>query len=276
MKIRKILLGVLLGGLAIFGLVALGIAGVILYDSLFPVQTAADFTNVTYPGPDGITLRAYLAKPQGDGPFPAVLLVHEFFGINQDITQKADLLAKQGYLVLAVDAYRGNTSPLIPRAVWLVLTTPQEQIRADIDAGFQYLAASPQVNAARIGAVGFCFGGTQVMHLGTRNPDLAATAIYYGNGPITDPQALGVMGQSGPVLGIYGEQDAAIPLEQVRGFEQAMQSRGISNQVTVYPGVGHAFVHMDTLSVPGPAQDAWNQMLDFLEQSLKNPGQVSR
>ena len=118
--------------------------------------------------------------------------------------------------MLAVDAYRGNTTRQIPRAIWLVVTTPQDQIRADIDAGYQYLAALPQVNASRIGAVGFCFGGTQVMHLGTRNPDLAATVIYYGSGPITDPQALGVMGQSGPVLGIYGEQDTGIPLEQVQ------------------------------------------------------------
>jgi len=197
-------------------------------------------------------------------------MVHEFFGINEDITQKADLLAQQGYLVLAVDAYRGNTTRQIPRAVWLVMTTPQDQIRADIDAGYQYLAALPQVNASRIGAVGFCFGGTQVMHLGTRNPDLRAAVIYYGNGPITVPQNLGVMGQSGPVLGIYGELDLGIPLEQVRGFEQAMQSRGIPHQVTVYPDVGHAFVHMDTLSMPGPAQEAWNQMLGFLEKALKS------
>jgi len=183
------------------GILVLVVAGVILYDSFFPAQTAADFTNVTYPGPGGVTLRAYLAKPQGDGPFPAVLLVHEFFGINQDIIQKADLLAQQGYLVLAVDAYRGNTTSLIPRAIWLVMTTPQDQISADIDAGYQYLAALPQVDTARIGAVGFCFGGTQTMYLGRRNPDLAATVIYYGNDPLTDPQALGVMGQSGPVLG---------------------------------------------------------------------------
>ncbi len=78
------------------------------------------------------------------------------------------------------------------------------------------------------------------------------------------------MGQSGPVLGIYGELDLGIPLEQVRGFEQAMQARGIPHQVTVYPGVGHAFVHMDTLSMPGPAQEAWNQMLGFLEKALKS------
>ena len=272
MNLRKLLVRILLIVLVVVGLLGLTVAGVILFDSLYPAQTAADFTNVTYPGPDGVTLRAYQAQPEGEGPFPAVLLVHEFFGINEDITQKADLLAQQGYLVLAVDAYRGNTTPLIPRAIWLVVTTPQEEIRADIDAGYRYLAALLQVNADRIGAVGFCFGGTQVMHLGTRNPDLRANVIYYGNGPITDPQALGVMGQSGPVLGIYGEQDTGIPLEQVQGFEQAMQARGIQHQMTVYPGVGHAFVHMDTLSVPGPAQDAWNQMLDFLENSLKISG----
>jgi len=272
MNFRKLLVRILLIALAVVGILALVVAGVVLFDSLFPAQTATDFTNVTYPGPDGVTLRAYLAQPTGDGPFPGVLLVHEFFGINEDITQKADLLAQQGYLVLAVDAYRGKTTSQIPRAIWLVVTTPQDEIRLDIDAGYQYMASLPQVSADRIGAVGFCFGGTQVMHLGTRNPDLAANVIYYGNGPITDPQALGVMGQSGPVLGIYGEQDTGIPLDEVRGFEQALQSRGISHQVTVYPDVGHAFVHMDTLSVPGPAQEAWNQMLVFLEQALKGSG----
>jgi carboxymethylenebutenolidase len=270
MNLRKLLFRILVIILAVIGILALVVAGIILFDSLFPGQTAADFTNVTYPGPDGVTLGAYLVQPEGEGPFPAVLLVHEFFGLNEDITQKADLLAHQGYLVLAVDAYRGKSTRQIPRALWLVLTTPQDQIGSDIDAGYQYLAKLPQAKAGRIGAVGFCFGGTQVMRLGTRNPDLRANVIYYGNGPITDPQALGVLGQGGPVLGIYGEQDPVIPLEQVQGFDQALQTRGIPHQVTVYPGVGHAFVHMDTLSVPGPAQEAWNQMLAFLEQTLKS------
>jgi carboxymethylenebutenolidase len=79
-----------------------------------------------------------------------------------------------------------------------------------------------------------------------------------------------VMGESGPVLGIYGEQDASIPLEAVRGFELAMSARNITNKVSIYPGVGHAFVKYDTIQTSGAAQDAWNEMLDFLAAALKS------
>ncbi len=266
---KKIFTRFLLGLTAVLALAVLSVAALIAYDIAFPSQRVTDFTNVTYPGADGVTLHAYLAQPKNQETSPAVLMIHEFYGINADIIKKADLLAGQGYTVLAVDAYRGQTSRRIPRAIWLVVSTPREQIQADIAAGFNYLAGQPGVDANRIGAVGFCFGGTQVMHMATRNPALRATVIYYGNGPITDPAALGVMGESGPVLGIYGEKDGGIPLEQVQGFEQALNARGISNKISVYPGVGHAFVHYDTIQTPGPALNAWNEMLDFLAANLK-------
>ena len=154
-------------------------------------------------------------------------------------------------------------------------TTPQERISRNVDAGYAYLAGLEGVNPRRIGAAGFCFGGTQVMQLGTRNPDLAAAAIFYGNGPIQDPAELGVLGQKGPVLGIYGEQDQGIPVSQVEGFKLAMDARGIDNQVTVYPGVGHAFVHADNIAVPGAARDAWQELLGFLAGALKDSPQHS-
>jgi carboxymethylenebutenolidase len=255
-------------GLIVMGVAVLGLAGLVAYDTVFPAQRASDFTNTTFTAPDGIERTGYLARPSGPGPHPAVLVVHEFYGINADVTKKADLLAQQGYIAFAPDAYRGATTTLIPRAIWLVSTTPQDQIRADLDAAYRYLTALEGVDPLRVGAVGFCFGGTQVMHLATRTPDLRAAVIFYGNGPIADPQALGVMGQSGPVLGIYGEQDTGIPIEEVRAFEAAMDLRGVPNQVSIYPGVGHAFVNTETLARPGQAQLAWQQMLAFLNENL--------
>lgn len=269
MKVKRVATRILLGVLAFLLAGVLILAGVILYDSLFPAQRVTDLTNVTYAGPDGTTLHGYLARPAGAGPHPAVLMIHEFYGLNRDIIKKADLLASQGYVVLAADAYRGQTTALIPRAIFLVVTTPQDRIAHDLDAAFRYLAGAAGVDKARVGAVGFCFGGTQVMKMGTRNADLAAAVIFYGSGPITDPVALGVMGRRGPVLGIYGEQDASIPLAEVRGFELAMQARGVPHQVTVYPGMGHAFVTSASLAQPGAAQQAWNQMLAFLAKNLQ-------
>ena len=229
--------------LGLFAVLILGLLGWMAYENFFPAQRATDFTNLTYPGENGVTLNAYLAQPEGEGPFPGVLMIHEFFGINEDIIKKADLLAEQGYVVLAIDAYRGKTTASIPRAIFLVISTPQKQIAADVDAGYDYLASLPQVAGQQVGAVGFCFGGTQVMNMGTCNASLAAAAIFYGSGPITDPGDLGMMGISGPVLGIYGAEDASIPLEEVEGFRKALEERGIEHTITVYPGVGHAFVH---------------------------------
>ena len=269
MNIWKILRTIVLAVVGLVVLVVLGLAGILGFDTLFPGERVADLTNVTYPGPDGSTLQAYLVEPEGPGPHPAVLMIHEFYGLRKDVIKKADLLAQKGYVVLAVDAYRGQTTTIIPRAIWLVLTTPQDRISADIDAGYGYLAGLPAVNAQRIGAVGFCFGGTQTLQLGIRNGQLAANVIYYGSGLVTQPQALGSLGQSGPVLGIFGEIDTSIPLAEVDAFESAMQNRGISHTVTVYPGVGHAFVNTETLAQPGPAQEAWNQMEVFLAENLQ-------
>jgi carboxymethylenebutenolidase len=268
MNIRRLLSRTLIGLLILFGLIVIVVGGIILADSLFPDQRVTDFANVTYPGSDGQPLHAYLARPSATGPTPAILLIHEFFGLNADIVQKADLLAEQGYTVLAVDAYRGKTTRQLLRAIWLVMTTSQKEIDADFDAGFEYLAQLPEVDPARIGVVGFCFGGTQALRLGTRNPDLAANVIFYGSGLVTDPDQLGVLGANGPVLGIFGEQDRSIPLEKVFDFEQALQDRGTLYRVSIYPGVGHAFVTPGSLSEPGSAQQAWNEMLGFLDESL--------
>lgn len=257
--------------LVILGLMLVGvlvIAGIIIYDSRFPAQRVSDLTNVTYTSADGTTLRGYLALPPGTGKHPAVLMIHEFYGLNESIVKKADLLAQQGFVVLVPDAYRGKTTTLVPRAIWLTVTTPKPQIDADMDAAYTFLTMQERTDAQRTGVVGFCFGGTQALRLGTRNPSPAANVIFYGSGLITDPQQLGNLGKSGPVLGIFGETDNSIPLEEVRAFEQAMKQRNITYTVTVYPGVGHAFVSYETLNQPGPAQQAWEEMLAFLKANL--------
>lgn len=252
--------------------IVLVVGGIILWDSLFPAQRATDFSNISFPGPDGVTLNGYLVAAEGqtaENPGPAVLLVHEFFGLNAGIVEKADRLAEQGYTVLAADAYRGRSTRLVPRAIFLVISTPREQVQADLQAAFSHLSALPNVAEEQVGAVGFCFGGTQVMHLATSNRDQAATVIFYGSGPITDPQQLGVMDENGPVLGIYGELDNSIPLAEVDGFREALESRDVEHEITVYPGVGHAFVTAENIDEPGPARQAWEQMLAFLQESLR-------
>jgi carboxymethylenebutenolidase len=226
--------------------------------------------NVSYPGPNGVTLRGYLATPRGSGPSPAVVMIHEWWGLNHDTTVLADALAREGFVVLAADAFRGSVAQSPADARKQVTETPREQIAADLDAALDFLRSHPRVDADRVAALGFCFGGTQAMFMGTRNPELAGVVIFYGSGPIQDAAQLGSMKEAGPVLGIYGKEDGGIPVEQVRNFEQAMEARGVENTITIYPGVGHAFVKSNTYRNGKAAEQAWNQMVTFLETTLSD------
>jgi carboxymethylenebutenolidase len=255
-------------GLGVVGLLAAGLFGLIGYDTAFGRQATA-YINVSFAAADGTPLHAYQALPTGPGPHPALLMIHEWWGLTEAIIHKADLMAEAGYAVLAVDTYRGASTDLVPRALFLRLTVPEARVLADLQAAYDYLAAQPAVDAGRVGVLGYCYGGGMALSYATQNPALAATVVYYGS-LITDPAGFGALAQTGgPLLGIFGEDDRQIPVAEVRAFEQALTTAGIEHQVTVYPGVGHAFVQPDTLAVPGPAQDAWAETLAFLERHLQ-------
>jgi carboxymethylenebutenolidase len=260
--LRRIGMGLLV---LLVGVVVL-VGGLIAYDGVFGRDVTA-VANITYPGPGGQTLHGYLARPDTPGSHPGVLLIHEWWGLNEDITALADALAAEGYVVLAPDAYRGRTTSLIPRAIWLVTTTPQPQIAADIDSALAYLRQLDEVDAARVGSVGFCFGGRQSLWLGLRQPELlAATVLLYG-GPETEVAALRPLSQ--PVLGIFGREDSSIPLANVEAFERSLQQLNIPHTVTIYDGVGHAFLNSENIHTSGPARDAWQQMVAFLNNHLQ-------
>jgi carboxymethylenebutenolidase len=246
------------------------IVGMVVWDAQFGAR-AADYTNMTFAAEDGSELLGYLAKPEGEGPFPAVLMVHEWWGINAEITEMADALAKEGYVVLAPDTYRGSTTMQIPRAVYLRMTAPEERIDADMQAAFAYLSQLPEVDAERVGLIGFCYGGGVVLRHAFQNSAIAATVTLYGD-TYTDPAVLGALLEdgAGPVLGIYGGEDAQIPVEEVRAFEQMLQSSGVEHTITVYDAMGHAFVQPDVLEAEGDPRTAWLQVLDFFRVNLQD------
>jgi carboxymethylenebutenolidase len=143
-------------------------------------RSVAELANIQYTALDGTKLYAYLAKPEGFGPHPAVLLIHEWWGLNEDIISKADALAAQGYVVLAADAWRGVNTHSFPHAIWLVTTTPQERVSSDLEASLKYLTVLGDVDPKRLAVMGFCYGGGQSLRFGTRHPELAATILFYG------------------------------------------------------------------------------------------------
>jgi carboxymethylenebutenolidase len=256
--------------LALFALVLLLVvlfAGAVVFDSLFGNETA-DFANTTYEDSEGRELVGYLAAPEGPGPHPSILLIHEWWGLNEGITVLADALAEEGYVVLAPDGYRGNVTAALPRALWLRLSTPTEQVEADIDSGLAYLHSLDGVDRERVASMGFCFGGGHSLQLGLRQSEnLALTILYYG-AVVTDPDLLRPLTDGQPVLGIFAEEDNTIFPEEILEFEAALNSLAVENEITIYPGVGHAFITEENYDQPGPAGDAWQQTLAFLEKNL--------
>ena len=255
-------------GLLLLGLILL--VGLILVDEVSGPKTV-DFANVTYSSQDGLTLLGYLARPEGDGPFPAVLMLHEWWGLNEGITELADALAEQGYIVFVPDAYRGRLATQIPLALYLRLSTPDAKIHADLDAGLDYLRGLADVDPARVATVGFCFGGEQSLQMSLRRPDdLAATVMLYGS-LVTEAARLGPL-RDQPFLGIFGATDAQIPVSEVRAFEAALNSLNAPATITIYEGVGHAFVTERNYNQPGAAGEAWQQISDFLALHLQSDG----
>jgi carboxymethylenebutenolidase len=229
-------------------------------------------TNATIPAPETAPGRpavyAYVARPPADDdqPWPAVIMIHEFWGIQPSIAGKAEALAQEGYVVAAPDTYRGAVTNWLPRAIYLSASTPTARVNADLDTVFAWLAQQPDVDPERIMVVGFCYGGGKALRYSLHNPRIAATGVFYGS-LISDPAVLRRL--PGPVLGIFGAEDRAPSPEQVAAFEAGLQAADIPHQLTIYPGVGHAFV-TDVASIrQGGAQGAaWQEFLDFLTQTF--------
>ncbi len=271
----KIIKRVLLGLLAVIVGVPLLIGLSIAVDFAIGGNRLDALTNTTIPGVNGgPDVRAYVAKPEGEGPFPTVIMIHEFYGLREAIVGKADLLAQEGYLVIAPDTFRGSTTSLIPRAIYQVITTKPEDVNADLDSVYAWLESQPDVDAKRIAIAGFCYGGRSSLAYSLHNNKLAATVIFYGS-PVTDVAVLKTL--PGPVLGIFGGADQSIPVEEVTAFDEALTEANVQHEITISDGQPHAFVE----GVEGIKSDevqgaAWAQMLAFLETNLKNKSSAAQ
>ncbi|CAN5758729.1 dienelactone hydrolase family protein [soil metagenome] len=263
----KLLRRILFWVLTIIVLLVVVLAGSIFVDGFFAQRRLDAVTNTTIAAADGALIRAWVAKPTTPGPHPAVIMIHEFYGLRPDIVGKAEALAQEGYVVIAPNVFRGGTTNWLPRAIYQIVSADTQQIDGDVDAVFQWLATQPDVQPDRIAIMGFCFGGGTTLRYSLSNNKLAATAIFYGQ-PITDPTKLKAI--SGPVLGIYGSADQSISVESVKALEQGLTAAGVKHQISIYEGQPHAFVgSMAEIAKGGPAQQAWNQLRDFLKQNLQ-------
>src|SRR5215208_7702718 len=210
----RLLKRVLLGILVLVAAFLVFLAGSVALDYAVGTGRLDEIANLTIPGtgetPD---VRAYVARPEGEGPFPTVIMIHEFWGLNASIVSKADLLAEEGYLVIAPDTFRGSTTSWIPRAIFQVISSKPENTNVDLDSVYAWLESQAEVSSDRIAIAGFCYGGRTSLAYSLHNNQLAATVIFYGS-PEPDPAVLRTL--PGPVLGIFGGADQSIPVEGVK------------------------------------------------------------
>ena len=201
---------------------------------------------------------------------PAVIMIHEWWGINDNMRTMANTLAKQtGYVVLAVDLFKGQSTKDPTQAMKLVKTVstnPQEAI-SNLQAAVKYTGSLPFVNSSKISSIGWCFGGGQSLQLALHSDQhpLVATILYYGTPLVTDKQELSKI--KWPVLGFFGDHDQSIPLSQINSFKSALNSDGITNQIYIYKGLGHAFANPSGANyAPQQTSDAWKKTVTFLKK----------
>lgn len=209
----------------------------------------------------------YLVYPEKGGDLPAVIMIHEWWGLNQNIKNMAELLAKEGYVVLATDLYGGQVASDSARAGELVASVRQNPAAAvaNMNAAVSYLSALENIDGMRISSMGWCFGGGQSLQLAlnTEKP-LRATIIYYGS-LVTEKERLATI--KWPVLGFFGDKDGSIPVASVNAFAAALDANNTPNEIHVYPGVGHAFANPSGDNfAPKEADDAWLKTIAFLKK----------
>lgn len=211
-----------------------------------------------FPGTQG-----FYVQPATPGAYPGIVMIHEWWGLNDTMRDTAKELAGQGYRVLAVDLF-GTIATTQDEARKQTGAFDPAKGKENMRAAVAYLRAN---GATKIASLGWCFGGGQSLQLALSGEQLNATVIYYGN-VVTDIEKLRTI--KWPVLGIFAGEDRGIPPKTVNEFRDMLNELGISNSITIYPGVGHAFANPSGQSyAPEETKDAWQKTLTFLQQNLR-------
>lgn len=228
---------------------------------------AAEGKNVSYKSGDE-TVQAMLFTPPGKGPFPAIIVIHEYWGLNPWVKEQASKLSEQGYVALAVDLYRGKVADNPELAHELMRGLPEDRAKRDLHAAFEFLQTQPNVKKDRIGSIGWCMGGGYSLDVALQEPTLAADVIHYGH-LATDLEALSKINAA--ILGSFGGKDQGIPPESVKKFESTLRQLGKRVEIKIYPDAGHAFENPNNRAGyrPDDAADAWKRTIVFLADTLK-------
>lgn len=214
------------------------------------------------------TVQGILYTPEGKGPFPALVVIHEWWGLNDWVKEQAAKLADEGYVTLAIDLYRGKVATTPDEAHEIMRGVPEDRAALDLHAAVEFLKSQPNVKPDRIGSIGWCMGGGYSLDVALHEPTLAAAVINYGHLAV-DTDSLKKINAS--VLGIFGGLDRGIPVDDVKKFEQTLKQQGKKVEIVIYPDAGHAFENPNNKTGyrADDAADAWKRTTSFLAGTLK-------
>lgn len=210
----------------------------------------------------------YVARPAGDKPGPGLILIHEWWGLNDWIKKRTDRYAAMGYVAIAPDLYHGEVAKDAEHAHELMRGLADERAVSDMKAAFEYLSKHKQVAGKPIGAMGWCMGGGLALKLAIAESHVACTVVCYGK-PVTDVDQLKKI--KGPLLGIWGATDRGIEVEP---FKKALDEAGAKHTHHIYPGAGHAFLNETNKRGYNKeqAEKAWREIDGFLMTCLNRKG----
>jgi carboxymethylenebutenolidase len=226
----------------------------------------ADSQTVSY-GSGDETVRALLYTPSGKGPFPGIVVIHEWWGLNDWVKEQAAKLADEGYAALAIDLYRGKVATTPDEAHEIMRGVPEDRAKRDLHAAVEFLKSLNSIKKDRIGSIGWCMGGGYSLDVALQEPTLAAAVINYGR-LATDADSLKNINAA--VLGIFGGQDHGIPVDDVKKFGETLDRLGKKVEIKIYPDAGHAFENPNNKTGyrADDAADAWQRTVTFLAATL--------
>jgi carboxymethylenebutenolidase len=222
--------------------------------------------DVTFPG-SSAPLAGFFAAPRGAGPFPAVVIIHEAYGLNDNIRDIARRFAEAGYAALAVDLFAGRNQVVCMVRLFsgMLFRSLDHQGIHDLKAALTWLAARPEVDAARLGAVGYCLGGSLAIAWACTDDRLKVIAPYYG----MNPRPLEAVARACPVVGSYPEAD--FTAKAARALDAALDAYGVPHDIKIYPGAKHSFFNDQGPAYdPAAAADSWERTLAFFHKHLRS------
>jgi carboxymethylenebutenolidase len=209
----------------------------------------------------------FLARPKKDGTYPAVIVIHEIWGLVDHIKDVATRLAREGFVTLAVDLFEGKTVTKLEEGRKFREQFTEEQIIGDLNRAFDYLKNLSSVNPKAIGSIGFCMGGGLSLLFACNNEELAAAVVFYGRNPSPIDRVKTIQC---PILGNFAGADMAITEPDINLLKQTLTKYKKTFDIKTYPEAPHAFFNDTRESYrPEAAKDAWTRTLQFFNKYLK-------